>query len=167
MRGWLRLGAAVHGGFNAQNICCLRCLSLFSPVIAPHTQNKEFPVGCWTECPHARYSGEDRSSGKTDWRPLKRAFSSSEIFQNQIIKTLRYRCRERSAVRDHKPKTMLSRTPKLWSSNQTTDQIDGMGDRWMGFSKGLNLLGFRIKHNRLVQILKCCFQQVFRMFWHS
>lgn len=88
MYGRLRFGAAVHFGFNTQNICS--GISHFSPqLFAPHTLNEQFPVGHWTltEYPHARYSGEDRSSGQIDWRPFKQAFSSSEIFQIQIIKT--------------------------------------------------------------------------------
>lgn len=77
-------------------------ISHFSPqLFASHTLKEHFLVGhcTLTECPYARHSGEDRFSGKTDWRPFKQAFSSSEIFQNQMIRTLRYWCKERSAVR--------------------------------------------------------------------
>lgn len=155
-------------------ISSVSVISRFSPqLFAPHSLNKQFPVGHWTltERPNARYSAEDRASGQTDWRPFKQAFSSSEIFQNQIIKTHGNKVqilvqREISSgdVRDHMPKPRLSGTPKPWSSNQTTDQTDGIGDRWMGSSKGFILPRFRIKLNRLVQILKCCLQQVFKMF---
>lgn len=151
-------------------IAAVSGISHFSPQsFAPHTLNEQFPVGHWTltECPHTRYSGEDRSSGQTDWRPCKQASSSSEIFQNQIIRTYGNKVqilmqREISSedVRDHMPKQRLPGTPRPWSCNQTTDQTDGIDDRWMGSSTGFILPGFRIKHNRLIQVLKCCFQDV-------
>lgn len=156
---------------------CLRYLSLSPQLFAPHPLNEQFPVEHWTLTdwvPTARYSGEDRSSGQTDWRPFKQAFSSSEIFQNQIIKTHGNQVqilvqRETSSVdvQDHMPKPMLSGAPKPWSSKRTTDQKDGIGSRWMGSSKGFILPGLKIKHNRLIQVLKCCLQQVFRVLWHS
>lgn len=87
--------------------------------------------------------------------------------------TTRYRCHCETAqseisgedARYHVPKPRVSATPKLWPSGLATDQTDtayGIGNGWMGCSKFI-LPAPGTKNQRMIQVLKSCFQQVFRL----
>lgn len=66
----------------------------------------------------------------------------------------------------HVPKTRVSATPKLWPLGLATNQTDiayRTVSRWMSCGKGFILPPPRTKHHRIIQVLKFCFQQVFRL----